>query len=932
MVIKRHSALQLGLVAAAVAVAVGAQLRVHEYPDALGGWALLFGAAAVASVAARNLSLNAETGPTLSGRLAPPGRSLAWGIVTLCTVVATTILSRRSERPVLGLVLWASGFATGALALRGWVVSPPRRVAPRWTRWEIAAFLATIALGAAARVIWPGSIPRFYFADEARLAWSLVQTYRVSVPNFFTMGWNGWPWIAISLQGMFGPLLGVTTSSLRLSSALMGTLAIGATYLLARELFNPRMAVLAALLFALCRTAIDFSRLGVCHAQLMFYETFAFFWWWRAVNTGRAASYWWAGVGFGLCLLTYNAGDLVPPLWLGWLVLSLVFVPRTGREYWRATVITAAGLLAVAYPWLDHITDHLTFGATWAHWTIIARGRQTVGLALDAWGTNGLGAAAAILSRQAWLTWLGFGVLPSGGYRELGYRGGGMLDDVTAALFVIGLAMSLPWRRRVREGFVLYWWVATAIVGGVMTIDAPAPVRLVGVLPALALLAAIPLDKLLSAGAGARARSTAAAALVAMLLAGAAWANWQTYFVAFANAPYADDQSAAGRRIEQLPSGSTVFLLGSHEFLTFFNELFHFNYPGRRLEDVADPAHLLPLHQPVTFPLAVILGPSQVTLASYARALYPHTEIIDDIFTPERRLRFRELRLTPEDVAAQNGLQLTVYDSSNAMITQRTGDPFASKVAVPTSAARLEWRGRIYWPTDRPVTLAVQVKQPTEVHLADAPVVQVTPPAANVALTLPRGWQPLSITEPASGERALSMVVRYAGVTRPVTAWDLNPDPVEEGLTAVYERDGQPLLRVIDPQLNAFAFTEEPVFIGANAPMVRVPFSATWSGALRITTPGTYRFEAQGTGTYSVRLDDTDLVEATHGSVRGYGDRGVFAERGLAAGLHPIEARWTCNKPAQGLRRVFQLYWTPPGGERELIPPPSFVPGAQSSP
>jgi len=829
---------------------------------------------------------------------------------------------------VLTLVLWASAFATGALALRGWVISPPRLATLRWSRREIAAVLATILLGAAARVIWVGSIPRFYFADEARLAWSLVQTYRVAVPNFFTMGWNGWPWIGISLQGLFGPLLGATTTNLRLSSALVGTLAIGATYLLARELFNPRVAVLAALLFALCRTAVDFSRLGVCHAQLMFYETFAFFWWWRGVNRGRAASYWWAGVGLGLCLLTYNAGDLVPPLWLGWLALSLVFVPRSGRAYWRAAIITAAGLLAVAYPWLDHITDHLTFGATWDHWTIIARGRQTLSLALDAWRTNGLSAAAAILSRQAWLTWLGFGVLPSGGYRELGYRGGGMLDDVTAALFVIGLAMSLPGRRRAREGFVLYWWIATAIVGGVMTIDAPATVRLVGLLPALALLAAIPLDKLLRAGAGTRARSATAAALVAALLASVAWANWQTYFVAFANAPYADDQSAAGRRIERLPSGSTVFLLGSHDFLNFFNELFHFNYPGRRLQDVADPAHLLPLHEPVTFPLAVILGPSQVTLASYARTLYPHTEINDDIFTPENRLRFRELRLTPEDVAAQTGLQFTVYDSSNAVAAQGTGDPFASGVAVPSTGARREWRGRIYWPTDRPVTLAVQVKQRTEVRLADAPVAQVNPPASNVTLTLPRGWQSLSITEPASGERALSMVLTYAGATRPVTAWDLNPNTAQEGLTAVYERDGQPLLRVIDPQLNAFAFTEEPVFVGGNAPMVRLPFSATWSGALRITTPGTYRFEAQGTGTYSVRLDDADLVEAAQEPVGSYGDRVSSAERSLATGLHRIEARWTCNKPAQGLRRVFQLYWTPPGGERELVPPSSFVPVA----
>jgi hypothetical protein len=932
MVVKRPSLLQLGLIVSAVAVALVAQLHVHEHPAAPGGWALLIGAALVASFAGWDPPSRAEPGGLPWERTTSRLRRLGWGTAAALAVAATTVLSTRPEQPVLPLVLWVLGFFLGWAALRGWVVSPPARLTSPWSWLEVAALLAVILLGGTARVIWIDAIPAFFFGDEARVGWGMVLTYRATIPNFFSMGWNTWPWIGISLQGLFGPFFGLTATTMRLSSALMGTLAIGATYLLARELFTPRLAVLAALLFAVCRTAIDFSRLGICHAQVMCYETFALFWWWRGVNTGRAASYWWAGVALGLCLYTYNAGELAPVLWVGWVAVSVVAARRTLRTHWRAALITFTGMATTMLPYLFYATDHLGFRNNWDQFTGMARHRQTISQVIDAWHAGGANAAATVLSRQVWLTWLGFGVLPSGGYRELNYRGGGMLDDVTAALFVIGLAMVISRWRRPREGFVLYWWIVTVLVGGVLTIDPPAIVRLVGLLPAVALLAAFPLEGLLRAGADSKARTAVAAALVAALLAGAGWINWRTYFIEFANAPYADTESALGRRIEQLPPGSTAFLLGSNDSMTFFYELFHFNYPGRRLEDVADPAHLLPLHQPVTFPLAVILGPSQVTLASYARALYPHTEIIDDIFTPERRLRFRELRLTPEDVAAQNGLQLTVYDNSNAVVAQRTGDPFASTVAVPTSAARLEWRGRIYWPTDRPVTLAVQVKQPTEVHLADAPVVQVTPPAANVALTLPRGWQPLSITEPASGERALSMVFRYADVTRPVTAWDLNSNPAQEGLTAVYERDGRPVLQVIDPQLNAFAFTEEPVFVGANAPMVRVPFSATWSGALRITTPGTYRFEAQGTGTYSVRFDDTDLVEATHGSVRGYGDRGVFAERGLAAGLHRIEARWTCNKPAQGLRRVFQLYWTPPGGERELIPPPSFVPGAQSSP
>ena len=930
MVRKCPSALQLALVAAAVAVAVAAQLRVHQHPDALIGWALLISAALLASFAGWYPPPSAEPIGTASDQVTSKVRRVWWGTATAVAVAATTVLSARSQWPVLPLVLWVSGFLLGAAALRRWVVSPPARATPAWSRREVAAVIAIVLLGAVARVVWIDSIPAFYFADEARAGWSLVLTYRAMIPNFFSIGWNTWPWIGISLQGLFGPLFGLTTTTMRLSSALMGTLAIGATYLLARELFTPRLAVLAALLFALCRTAIDFSRLGICHAQVMCYETFALFWWWRGVNTGRAATYWWAGVALGLCLYTYNAGHLAPVLWVGWVAVSVAAAPRTLRTHWRAALITFAAMASTMLPYLYYATDHLSFGNNWDQFTDMARRRQALSQMLDAWHAGGTGAAATILKGQVWLTWLGFGVWPSDEYQELNYRGGGMLDDVTAALFVIGLAMALSRWRRAHEGFVLYWWIVTAIVGGVLTINPPAIVRLVGLLPAVALLAALPLDGLLRAGAETKARTAVAVALVAVLLAGAGWINWHTYFVEFANAPLADTESALGRRIERLPPGSTAFSLGSDDSMTFFNEIFHFNYPGRRLQDVPDPAHLLPLHQPVTFPLALILGPTQVTLASYARTLYPHTEIKDDIFEPERRLRFRELLLKPEDVTAQTGLKLTVLDGSNAVVAEITGDPFTSDLVIPNTAARLQWRGRIYWPTDHPVTLTVHAKRPAQVRVADGPVAQVDGAApADVVLNLPRGWLALTITEAAASERALSMVLRYAGATHPVTAWDLNPNTAPEGLTAVYERDGRPVLRAIDPQLNAFAFCEEPVFEGDNAPMVHLPFSASWSGALRITIPGTYGFEVRGTGTYSVNLDDKELFNAPPASaVMDQPERAAHAERNLSTGLHRLEAHWTCSLPPSGRGRLFQLYWTPPGGERDLIPPSSFVPVA----
>ena len=90
------------------------------------------------------------------------------------------------------------------------------------------------------------------------------------------------------------------------------------------------------------------------------------------------------------------------------------------------------------------------------------------------------------------------------------------------------------------------------------------------------------------------------------------------------------------------------------------------------------------------------------------------------------------------------------------------------------------------------------------------------------------------------------------------------------------------------------------------------------------TPPDSYRFEAIGSGPYTVRLDGKPLFsmspEAPEQPARS------IAERSLDPGLHPIEADFDSTRRAHTSRRVLQLFWTPPGGQQELIPPGNFVP------
>jgi hypothetical protein len=134
----------------------------------------------------------------------------------------------------------------------------------------------------------------------------------------------------------------------------------------------------------------------------------------------------------------------------------------------------------------------------------------------------------------------------------------------------------------------------------------------------------------------------------------------------------------------------------------------------------------------------------------------------------------------------------------------------------------------------------------------------------------------------------------------------------------VYRRDGAVIARAVDTQLNAFAVDSFSL-----PQYVEMPFVVTWEGALRITTPGTYEFEAQGSGPYAMALDGQLLLQAAEEVPEQ--PRLTHASRSLEVGLHPLVARWDSTRRAQYNRRIFQVFWTPPGSERVLIPPSAFL-------
>lgn len=902
MVTAESSGVRQALLAGAIGVAVAAQFAIHaNYREPL-PWAAMGVAAIVAALVAGRRSAPAAAGGTVG--LARP--RILLGLLTVAAAGGTTAIAAWDRWPVAALLLWLATAALGALALRGRQATPALRAAPPWTGREWLALAALLLLAALARFAWIDTLPWAVFGDEPRVGMYLANAYRDGrIPNFFRMGWNTWPVIGLSMHGLLVPFAGLDITGLRLSSALLGTFGVAATYLLARELSGPRLALLAALLFAVCRTAIDFSRLGIAHAQILFLEPLALFFLWRAINGGRAVYWWMTGVATAWCMFSYNAGQLVPPLIGGWLLLAALRRPARVGSHWPGVALLAAGFALILFPYAWYVTDAFQFGPNWDQFTVMARNRQTMSRVAEAWQTVGFAPAWEILERQIWITWLGFGVLPGSGY-NIGYRGGGMLDDVSAALFVLGLAMALRRLARGRDAFVPYWWLATVLAGGIATADPPATVRMVGLLPAIAILAATPLDWLIATG-GAGWRRAAGVGAAALLALGAAAINWQTYFVDFAAAT-GDPNSELARYLQRRAPDQRAILLGPEHHLAMHQELFLIEFPGR-VADVLDVGHALPLHEPVEGPLTIVLGPTQETQVAYLRELYPEARI-SEVRNANGALFFRAVDLTADQVRARTGLTLAADGAAPAI-----ADPFAP----PPGDGRRTWTGQIFWPADRALQLEAVAEQPARVRIGDQPPLDAGGgQPVTATLKLPRGWQPIRIED--AGDTRLRLTISGDGAPQPVTRWQLRPDAERQGLNAVYTLADTGTVEALDPQINAFVVEQRM----PPTARVRTPFAAVWRGQLRIDTPGTYGFEAVGSGPFRVLIDGQTLLAADQ--VVPEQPAEPKAERHLDAGLHPIEVHFESPKLAHTTRRIFQLFWTPPGGERQLIPPTNLVP------
>ncbi len=357
---------------------------------------------------------------------------------------------------------------------------------PLSRRGELLALTAVLALATAARFYNLSTIPFGMWRDEARHGLEALRIlddpgYRpVYIPN-------------ISLPGLYPALLaldftlfGASLASLRGLTAGAGVLAVAALWVVARQLWGPRVAIVAAILGAVgsWRVSIDRLAFDTAPTTLCTLTSFALFLVGVAqTRRGGRGLLAFAGAGLlgGLAIYNYYPGRFALPVLAG-AAIVLLLRERGGfaRRFWPGLLLCAIVAALTLVPLGRYAIEQpdIFFKRTEQVFVLSERfleGRTK----LEAIEQN-------VMRHVGMFNWRGE---PNARHHAPGWP---LLDAVTALCFALGLALAI--RAALRFNFpalFLLGWLVALLAPSIVSVDAPSAVRAQDAAPAAYLLAAV---------------------------------------------------------------------------------------------------------------------------------------------------------------------------------------------------------------------------------------------------------------------------------------------------------------------------------------------------------------------------------------------------------------------------------------------------------
>ncbi len=406
-------------------------------------------------------------------------RSLPWRApvvgLALCLIALATYMAHWQRIRVAWLP-WVLGVLLGAAGLWGGGRGARWHGRGRWREVVAVALLLVTAL--ALRVIGLGDIPAPMSGDEGSMALEARQVLLGEWLNPFGTGWFSHANLFYYVQAASLRLGGWNLAALRLPTALLGTLSVGAVYLLGRGLFGRETAWVAALSMAGWSLLLHMGRMGLNNAADPLFAALVLALLQRGMVSGRRWHFVAAGLVLGLGLYFYFGTRLLVVLVP---LMALLGGWRGLARRWRGLAVLAVVALLVAGPLLVHYALHPEdFVAR-----MVTDGLFQSGELLQEQQASG-SPVALLLAEHLWRAASAFVFTLDHGYFYTASTP--MLQVVAGVFFVGGLLLALANWQQPRYGGLLLWIGLVVLVSGWLVRSPPGYHRYLLAAPAVSLL------------------------------------------------------------------------------------------------------------------------------------------------------------------------------------------------------------------------------------------------------------------------------------------------------------------------------------------------------------------------------------------------------------------------------------------------------------
>ncbi len=932
----------------AILMALLGSFGVRQSPDAYVAlpWALLGTGAAFGGVTLRNMTLwLPDASPAAVALYAGPSRPrwiVAWVSFAMALVLTgwgarSLYLDSAGWRPVLWAWLAALLLMLiGAFSLRI-VGEASSDFAPHLQRtregfsgfelpkaWEIGLFVAILSLGIFLRLYRLDEIPAAIYVDETNASLDALHILEGRETSPFGTGWyetpNGYIYYMAALYKLFG----VSYWTLKAASLIPALLTIPLTFWLGRMLFGPLAGLVAMFMLSISRWHMTLSRWGWNELMPPLFQIVGIAFLIRGLRERRALDFVVGGLISGLTLYTYLSSRLVLLTLLVFTLYRLVSDPEGPRRAFQRhatglVLFGAAALVAMTPLAVTYFTNPFLFFNRSAEISIF-RDVQDEG----SWWPlqENIRRHIGMFHREG--DPVGRQNLP----------GEPQTDPMTGALMAVGFAYAALTLRDRRCG-LLWLWFGVAMAGGFLSelrvqlpnapdyILAPNGYRTLTAVTAIALTVSAVVDMLMRGFVAVEfARSEQSSrprgmggALVVLILAFAAVWEVSTFFVRQAASPSVQlsfnqmETQVSYQVLDALEAGAAVYL--SPNFYNF--SPLRFLVYGAVHDDAAESPLTSPPYQllrpEVDLPIPanetgalILLGTEYGLVTDGVTAIYPNAKV-SLVSGPGAAPLFLRIWVPPQDLLAQQGLRLSILHVDGSREERRVND-FAWPKDDETVRG-VTWQGSLRLTENGVYDFSLENG---ELHVDNT--------AWSGPRFLDRGRHDfrLTVDTPNVDVDPVLQWKTPSGVAGPLPQGVLFATATERrGLTGYYYANDSWQGDVLFQRVTPFLLMSWPL----NEPVAH-PFSATFRGSLRISTPGLYNFRLNADDGVRFLLAGQTLGE----SLTPDRPNRIQATLELTPDIYPIRIDYFQRYGGSAL----EFYWQPPGEPEAPVPPTVLIP------